>query len=67
MRGYVEVISASGNTVKVEIENDITVEQVASLAGLVSSKLALNGEAVAPDTPCEAGDVVEEHRTAEGA
>ena len=67
MRGKVTVQGADGSLTTVEIENDLTVDDVARLAGLVSGKISLNGEPAAPDTPVSDGDIVEEHKTAEGA
>lgn len=67
MKGKITVLRADGSSTIVEIENDLSLEQVAEFAGLVSGKLAINGEAASPDDTVSDGDVVEEHRTAEGA
>ena len=68
MRAKVTLLGADGQELSIDIEDGFTVSDVFEAAGryLAGGKLSVSGAPATPDTPVEEGDIIAEHRTAEG-
>jgi len=67
MKATVTLIRAGGETLKVEIENDMSISEVFEAANVLQSgKVGLNGVQSSPDAPVQAGDIITEAKPPEG-